>query len=145
LPYLAENRWKKRSVFRIGYYFVLTKRTVMQNQLPLDTQLLKKAALVFRAINHPLRKEMLRLLHRRERISVTGIYTELRLAQSVASQHLAILRKARLARTEREGKKVYYGVDYERLAMLHKAARLLAETSDVKAPANRKKIAVLNS
>ncbi|HMW27776.1 MAG TPA: ArsR family transcriptional regulator, partial [Ferruginibacter sp.] len=37
------------------------------------------------------------------------------LEQSVASQHLAILRKAGIVSTEREGKFIYYMVNYKRL------------------------------
>lgn len=86
-----------------------------ENELLIEVLNLKKAALVYRAINHPLRNQMLHLLHANQRITVTDIYVKLRLEQSVASQHLAILRRARMVNTERDGKKIFYSVNYQRL------------------------------
>jgi DNA-binding transcriptional ArsR family regulator len=40
----------------------------------------------------------------------------LRIEQSVASQHLAILRKADLLQTERDGKFIYYTINKTRFA-----------------------------
>ena len=80
---------------------------------------LKKAALYFRAINHPLRQQILKLLHKNARMMVTDIYVKLRLEQSVTSQHLAILRRAKLVNTERQGKRIFYSVNYQQLKQLH--------------------------
>ncbi|RYY67038.1 MAG: ArsR family transcriptional regulator [Chitinophagaceae bacterium] len=71
----------------------------MSKLLLVDTTLLKKAALVYRAINHPLRLKILQYLHKHKECPVTTIYTTLGLVQSVASQHLAILRRAGLVKT----------------------------------------------
>jgi DNA-binding transcriptional ArsR family regulator len=46
---------------------------------------------------------------------VTEIYVKLRLEQSVASQHLAILRRSNIVKTTREGKFIWYTVNHERL------------------------------
>ena len=86
---------------------------------------LKKAALVYRAVNHQLRQEMLRLIHRKEKMTVTEIYVKLRLEQAVASQHLAILRKAGFVTTERDGKFIYYSVNYNRLDQIHRLTESL--------------------
>jgi DNA-binding transcriptional ArsR family regulator len=83
---------------------------------------LKKAALVFRAINHPLRQKIMQLLHRYERMPVNHIYFKLKMKQSITSQHLAILRGAGLVCTEKEGKHIYYEINYDRLAQLHEVA-----------------------
>ncbi|MCH5689900.1 hypothetical protein LWM68_40125 [Niabella sp. W65] len=40
--------------------------------------------------------------------------------QSVASQHLAILRKADFVKTERDGKFIYYTVNTQRMKDLNK-------------------------
>jgi DNA-binding transcriptional ArsR family regulator len=58
-------------------------------------------------------------------MTVTEIYVKLRLEQSVASQHLAILRKAGFVDTLRDGKFIYYSVNYERLAEAHEFAKQL--------------------
>lgn len=86
-----------------------------KSELELQTLQFKKAALILRAINHPLRQQMLRLIHEQGRMTVTEMYTKLRLEQSVASQHLSILRKAGFVLTEREGKFIFYSVGYQRL------------------------------
>jgi DNA-binding transcriptional ArsR family regulator len=91
-------------------------------ELAIESLQIKKAALIFRAINHPLRRQMLQLLHENARMTVTEIYIKLRLEQSVASQHLAILRKAGMVNTEREGKFIFYSVNYQRLKQVHQTA-----------------------
>ena len=76
---------------------------------------LKKAALVLRALNHKLRQQILHLIETEKKITVTEIYVRLRLEQSVASQHLAILRRAGIVNTQRDGKFIYYTVNYARI------------------------------
>lgn len=83
--------------------------------LKIDYLNVKKAALVLRALNHKLRQQMIQALDAQGKITVTEIYVQLRLEQSVASQHLAILRRAGIVRTEREGKFVYYRINPERV------------------------------
>ncbi len=75
----------------------------------------KKAALILRAINHKLRQKIIQTIYEHKRISVTDLYIQLRLEQSVASQHLAILRKADFVSTVREGKFIYYTVNLDRI------------------------------
>jgi DNA-binding transcriptional ArsR family regulator len=89
-------------------------------ELKIDAIQLKKAALILRAINHKLRQQMLRLIHQNgNKMTVTEIYVKLRLEQSVASQHLAILRKAGYVNTLRDGKFIFYSVNYDRLTQVH--------------------------
>lgn len=92
-------------------------------ELPLEVLTLKKVALVLRAINHPLRQQLLKLLHQHRRMAVSELYKKLHLEQSVASQHLAILRRAGFVTTEREGKFVFYSVNYARLKQVHQFNR----------------------
>jgi len=81
---------------------------------------LKKAAMILRALNHKLRQQIVKLLDESKKLTVTEIYIQLRLEQSVASQHLAILRKAGIVTTERDGKFIYYTVSEQRIAHLMK-------------------------
>lgn len=99
------------------------KATAVDKDLKIDLLQLKKAALVLRAINHKLRQQILKLIHQKERITVTEIYVKLRLEQSVASQHLAILRKAGFVTTERDGKFIYYSVNSQRLQEVNRFAQ----------------------
>lgn len=80
---------------------------------------LKKASLVLRALNHKLRQQILTLIETEKKITVTEIYVRMRLEQSVASQHLAILRRAGFVVTQREGKFIYYTVNYKRIEELN--------------------------
>ncbi|MBK7608321.1 MAG: helix-turn-helix transcriptional regulator [Saprospiraceae bacterium] len=90
---------------------------------PKDIQLdytdLRRAVLVLRAVNHKLRQRIIEVLEESDNMTVTDIYT-LRLEQSVASQHLAILRRAGVVITDRQGKFIYYSLDKERLNQISK-------------------------
>jgi DNA-binding transcriptional ArsR family regulator len=99
--------------------------TKIDADLKIDVLTLKKAALVLRAVNHKLRQQILKLIHQKGKITVTEIYVKLRLEQSVASQHLAILRKAGFVTTIRDGKFIYYSVNNERLSQVHQFAQQL--------------------
>jgi DNA-binding transcriptional ArsR family regulator len=95
------------------------------SSVSVDLYNVKKAAMVLRAINHKLRQQILKLIDENGKMTVTEIYVKLRLEQSVASQHLAILRKAGFVKTERDGKFIYYSVNTERLEELNKFVREL--------------------
>jgi DNA-binding transcriptional ArsR family regulator len=88
--------------------------------LKVDLLNIKKAALILRAVNHKLRQQILKQIDESGRITVTDLYVKLRLEQSVASQHLAILRKAGFVKTFRDGKYIYYSVNTERLKELNR-------------------------
>ncbi len=83
--------------------------------LKIDLHNLKKAALVLRAVNHKRRQQILKLIDEHGRMTVTELYVKMRLEQSVASQHLAILRKAGFVKTNRDGKFIYYSVNINRM------------------------------
>jgi len=84
-------------------------------QVIMDTLLVKKAAIYIRAINHKLRQQILKKIDEKGTCTVTEIFTELFLVQAVASQHLAVLRKAGFVKTTRDGKNIYYSVNMPRL------------------------------
>ena len=88
--------------------------SLTERALSLETEVTKRAAFVLRALNNGLRQKIIRLLHKQQRIHVTDIYVRLRIEQSVASQHLAILRREGFVKAEREGKTIYYSLNYER-------------------------------
>lgn len=97
------------------------------NDIQLDYSELRKAVLVLRAVNHKLRQRIIDLLEANEQMTVTDIYIKLRLEQSVASQHLAILRRAGIVITERQGKFINYSLNRERLAQISQLVEELAE------------------
>lgn len=91
-----------------------------ENILDIDYHNIKKASLILRSLNHKLRQQILRIIHEQNKITVTEIYVKLRLEQSVASQHLAILRKAGIVNTQRDGKFIYYAINTKRVDAIEK-------------------------
>ena len=89
--------------------------TEKDNFPDIDFYCIKKAALTLRALNHKLRQKIIITIHENKRLTVTQIYVKLRLGQSVASQHLSILRKAGIVSALRDGKFIYYAVNNSRI------------------------------
>ena len=73
---------------------------------------------MLRAVNHKLRQYILTFLLDGPK-TVTDIYLHFRLEQSVASQHLSILRLAKIVTTTRDGKFIHYAVDTDRLSKIN--------------------------
>lgn len=110
-----------------NYLITFTQKKEENSQITVDTLNIKKAALILRAFNHKLRQQILKLIDTHEKITVTEIYVKLRIEQSVASQHLAILRKAEFVNTERDGKFIYYTINTDRMKELNQfVSELLA-------------------
>jgi DNA-binding transcriptional ArsR family regulator len=97
------------------------------NKSKIDNNTLKKAVMTLRAINHPLRKQIMTMLEETPKLTVTEIFIKLRLEQSVASQHLAILRKAGVLATERDGKFIYYKLNEDRIKEISTIVNDLAQ------------------
>lgn len=87
----------------------------LQPEIKLEYNSLRKAVMIMRSINHKLRQQIIQLLEENTRMTVTEIYIKMRLEQSVASQHLAILRRAGIVNSNRDGKNIYYFLNKERL------------------------------
>lgn len=79
-----------------------------------DDQLAKLA----KAIGHPARVRILRLLSRKEARVCSQIVDELPLAQSTVSEHLRILREAGLVRSSQDGPRVGYCINFDGLRRL---------------------------
>jgi DNA-binding transcriptional ArsR family regulator len=91
----------------------------------IDYHKIKKASLVLRALNHKLRQQIIKTIYDNKRLTVTELYVKLRLEQSVASQHLAILRKAGIVLTEREGKFIFYSINWARIDAINEFVKNL--------------------
>lgn len=96
----------------------------------------QKAKLLSRAIDHTDRQTIIGLLRKNEKMNVTSIYTHPSLKrngrfmdQSAVSQHLKILRDARLVNSARNGKQMFYTLHKENfqtvLAAFGEAAKVL--------------------
>lgn len=76
---------------------------------PLDgTEADEEFAAFAKAIGHPVRVRILRMLARKEARACSVIVDELPLAQSTVSEHLRILRQAGLVRANENGLRVSY-------------------------------------
>ncbi len=93
-----------------------------------DTTTLKQAAQYIRAVNHKLRQSIIAHLRETGGSNVTTIYEKLRIEQSVASQHLAILRRHNIVTVTPTGKERIYTVNEERIIRLYQdCLNLIAE------------------
>jgi DNA-binding transcriptional ArsR family regulator len=63
-------------------------------------------------------------------MAVTALYKTMQLEQPVASQQLAILRRARLVNTERRGKTIVYSVNYPMLDRISSLAGALLKAGN---------------
>jgi DNA-binding transcriptional ArsR family regulator len=89
-----------------------------------QNEILGKARMRIRALNHPLRQSILSLIKgSRNKMNVTDIYGKLRIEQSVASQHLAILRRQELVTTKRAGRVIWYSVNDAAISALLKVCQ----------------------
>ena len=79
-----------------------------------DDELAKLA----KAIGHPARVRILRLLSRKEARVCSQIVDELPLAQSTVSEHLRILKEAGLVRSSQDGVRIGYCINFDGLRRL---------------------------
>jgi len=86
-----------------------------------DEELAKLA----KAIGHPARVRILRMLSRKEARVCSQIVDELPLAQSTVSEHLRILKEAGLVRCAQDGTHVGYCIDFDGLRRLKALAAII--------------------
>ncbi|MEZ4883483.1 MAG: metalloregulator ArsR/SmtB family transcription factor [Chitinophagales bacterium] len=91
----------------------LHRNELLPPSLPFKS--VKKASKILRAVNHKVRRRIIELLEENTRMTVTEIFIKLRIEQSAASQHLAILRNEDIVFTKRDGKYIHYSLNYERI------------------------------
>jgi DNA-binding transcriptional ArsR family regulator len=105
--------------------------TLASPELYIDHLSLYYGKELFRALNHALRQKMIQLIHMHGRMTVTELFTKMKLEQSVASNHLALLRSQKLLLTERQQKFVFYSVNYSRLKEVEESVgKFLAAVED---------------
>lgn len=105
-------------IFTPSKKMIITENTIFEtnSEIELPNALaLKKAAIILRAINHKLRQQILQFILTKKQVTVSEIFGHLFLEQSVASQHLAVLRRAGFVKTKREGKFIWYAITPQRI------------------------------
>ena len=98
-----------------------------KDKICLDYSKLRRAVLTLRALNHPLRKKIIDYVEEKRKVAVTEVHEMLNIEQSVASQHLGILRRADIVTTKREGKYIFYSVNKKRIADITALVEELAQ------------------
>jgi ArsR family transcriptional regulator len=92
----------------------------------------QELALLAKALGHPARVHILRLLLARDACYCGELVDELPLAQATVSQHLKVLKEAGLVTGEIEGLRTCYWADRERLTSLYElVGALLADAVEV--------------
>ena len=84
-----------------------------------DTSLEQEVAVLAKALGHPARVRIMRLLLAHDACYCGQLVDELSLAQATVSQHLKVLKEAGLIVGEIEGLRICYCASRERLAELY--------------------------
>ena len=69
-----------------------------------------KSAILFKAVGHPIRIKILRVLTQYNTMTVTELSHFLSIEQPVISLHLAILRKHSILKVQKKGKQSSYSI-----------------------------------
>jgi ArsR family transcriptional regulator len=91
---------------------------------PMSTPLYQLKAEFFRTLGHPARIRVLELLGEREH-AVSELLPEIGVEPANLSQQLAVLRRAGLVETRKEGSAVYYSLSSPEIAELLRVARVI--------------------
>jgi len=91
----------------------------MKNQInqimKINTEQTKKAALMIRAVSHPVAQQIIKFISEKGKSKVNAIYHELEKEQSVVSLHLSKLKKAGFVSCEKKGQERIYSLNVENL------------------------------
>ncbi|MEV7794805.1 metalloregulator ArsR/SmtB family transcription factor [Streptomyces sp. NPDC087512] len=90
----------------------------------MSTPLYQLKAEFFKTLGHPARIRVLELLSEREH-AVAEMLPEVGIEPAHLSQQLAVLRRANLVKTRKEGSNVYYSLTSPRVAELLRVARTI--------------------
>lgn len=91
----------------------------------LTRQNLLHCAELFRICAHPVRLKIIELLMKRP-MFVYEIMAKIRLTQAETSHHLSLLLRVGVLQNEREGKKIQYFINDQKLAEMFQAMELIA-------------------
>lgn len=88
--------------------------------MSLNYQASQASGSLLRAIAHPLRMYILAFIDKNKSTNVKNIYKTLDLEQSIVSQHLRILRTQGVVEAKREGKQIFYSLNYNKIDLVNK-------------------------
>lgn len=105
----------------------------------LNTEKIERAAELLKAVAHPLRLKIIKMINDKKEVNVNVIYNTLRIEQSITSQHLKVLRGVDVVKTRRDGKKIFYSLNYDRLDAMNRGIDLFDEWTQARKVAKKKK------
>ncbi len=83
--------------------------------LLLNIEALNEAAEMLKAMAHPIRIAILKLLSNNKPLTVSEIHEILNIEQSTTSHHLSIMKNRNIVCAKRKGKNIYYSISHERI------------------------------
>ncbi|HLP20398.1 MAG TPA: metalloregulator ArsR/SmtB family transcription factor [Chitinophagales bacterium] len=83
-----------------------------------NLSIIKTASFITKSVNNSFRQKMMGLLLVNKKMAVKDLSAELQAEQSIVSQHLALLRRAKLVLSERSGKSVLYSANEKNLSQI---------------------------
>ena len=81
---------------------------------PMDRERVEETARILRCLGHPVRLQILDLLHREQELTVTALYEALGIEQAVCSQHLSLMRDKGILSYRKDGVNAFYSIGDER-------------------------------
>jgi len=84
----------------------------------LKPEQLEQAAIMLKAIAHPMRIAIISFLEDGKKLTVTEIHERLKLEQSTTSHHLGILKDKGVLGSQRDGKNTYYFLKHAELSSI---------------------------
>ncbi len=98
-----------------------SKKTNSQEKtVQIDVETLERAAFILKTVAHPVRLGILKLLEKKERLSVNQICEGLKVEQSLISHHLSNMKLKGILSSKREGKNVFYSLREKNILNLFK-------------------------
>ena len=82
---------------------------------------------MFYALAEPTRRNIIEMLARRGQLSATAIYDKFHLSPPAISQHLRVLREAKLVQMEKRGQQRIYQLNPDAMLELEEWARHMAQ------------------
>lgn len=102
-------------------------KPVVYGDVNLDYLKIRKASIILRSLNHELRQKIINIIFENKKTTVTEIYTKLQIEQSIVSQHLALLRRSGVLKTEKNKKFIYYFINEKKLKDMCDCVDVLAK------------------
>lgn len=86
---------------------------VKNGELKIEVEGIRKLAGIYRAIDHPMRLAIMKLIQAQESMSVMEISDKMQLDKEIVSQHLGVLRRAELVNSIPRSRFRYYSLNYK--------------------------------